>query len=139
MGNDQKKSIHSETFLWLSAVAFIQCLKVLPPDFKASNILAIMDMLPSLFTHFSELREVFGENTEFISYIGDIKENYTHLPQKIIIESIKVILAKFRKTQEVRKSQPSQNIPKTAGWGNHTTDLSYAVRFICFFEICLYI
>ena len=65
-------------------------------------------VLPKIIERFRLLEGVFGDDSDFIVYSGDIKEMYTHLPQNVIIEAIKWILGILHSRS--RRSEVSVNL-----------------------------
>jgi hypothetical protein len=56
---------------------------------------------------FSTLQDAFGEDTAFLSYAGDIKEMYSHLPQDMILSAVKLVLGIIQ--SHFRRSEISVN------------------------------
>jgi hypothetical protein len=76
----------------VASSALLLCVKALPEEYRSANIFSTKDMLPNLLQKYEMVKNIFGENTEYFTYAGDIKEMYTHLPQNVIIEAIKWVL-----------------------------------------------
>ena len=94
--------------LWLSAAGFMCCLKALPEEMRTGNNFSTKEKVPALIKKFHNPLSVFGEESKFMAFAGDIKEMYTHLPLNIILEAIKLILGIVQR--HARRSEVSVHL-----------------------------